>query len=89
LVKELEQLDIKQLGEKPKNHDLIKLDTPVFDEIAKTHKKKGYFLYYELKDMGILGMKPGRTRKFKISTYGLSWDQVKYVSECFLKIGGG
>ena len=89
LVNELEKIDMKQLGEKPKNHDLIKLDTPVYDNIAKTHKKKGYFLYYELKDRGIIGMKPGRTRKFKISTYGLSWEQVGYVAESFLEIGGG
>ena len=34
-------------------------------------------------------MKPGRTRKFKISTYGLSWEQVSYVAESFLEIGGG
>ena len=25
--------------------------------------------YYELKDRGIIGMKAGRTRKFKISTW--------------------
>lgn len=89
LVNELEKIDIKQIGERPKNHDLIKLDTPVYDNIAKTHKKKGYFLYYELKDRGIIGMKAGRTRKFKISTYGLSWEQVSYVAESFLEIGGG
>jgi Sep-tRNA:Cys-tRNA synthetase len=89
LVNQLEKIDIKLLGERPKNHDLIKLDTPVYDKLAKEHKKKGYFLYYELKDKGIIGIKPGRTQKFKISTYGLSWEQVSYVAESFLEIGGG
>lgn len=87
-VEEITKIDINLLGESPKNHDLIKIDTPTYDRIAREHKKKGYFLYYELKDRGIVGMKPGRTKRFKVSTYGLSWDQVKYVAESFLEIGG-
>ena len=85
-VKEIEPLGIKQLGETPHNHDLVFLETPVFDKIAKKHKRKGFFLAEELKSRGIVGIKPGRTKNFKISTYGLSWDQIKYLAESFKEI---
>ena len=74
------------MGTAPKQHDLIALETPCFDEIAKTHKKKGYFLAKDLKKKGIVGIKPGRTKRFKLSTFGLSDEQARYLAETFIEI---
>ncbi|MEW6680289.1 MAG: O-phospho-L-seryl-tRNA:Cys-tRNA synthase [bacterium] len=88
-VKEMESLGgIRQLGIRPKQHDLIRFETPVFAEVAKHHRKRGYFLYHELEKRGVVGIKPGQTDWFKLSTYGLSWDQVKYLFEVFKEING-
>ena len=87
LVEKLEALgEIKQLGEKPKQHDLVYLETPILDKIAKTKRKRGYFLAKELKKKGIIGIRPGLTKKIKFSTYGLTWPQVKYVYQAFKQI---
>jgi Sep-tRNA:Cys-tRNA synthetase len=86
-VEKMESLGgIKQLGVKPTQHDLIRLETPVLSKIAKSHRKRGYFLYYELEKRGVIGIKPGQTNWFKLSTYGLSWEQVKYLFEVFEEI---
>lgn len=75
------------LSEEPRNHTLTKVDTTQsFDTVAKTHKKRGYFLSSELKNRGITGPFAGATRKWKLNTYGLSWDQIKYVAESFIEI---
>jgi Sep-tRNA:Cys-tRNA synthetase len=74
------------LGTAPKRHDLIALETPCYDDIAKTHKKKGYFLAKDLKKKGIVGIKPGRTKRFKLSTFGLTDEQVRYLAETFIEI---
>jgi len=74
------------LGAMPKRHDLIAVETPAYDEIAKMHKKKGYFLSKELKSRGIIGIKPGRTKKFKFSTFGLNDEQLEYLVETFIDI---
>ncbi|MBN1786569.1 MAG: O-phospho-L-seryl-tRNA:Cys-tRNA synthase, partial [Candidatus Methanofastidiosa archaeon] len=74
------------LGTLPKKHDLIAIETPCYDEIAKAHKKKGYFLAKELKSRGIVGIKPGRTKRFKFSTFGLSDAQLEYLVETFIDI---
>jgi Sep-tRNA:Cys-tRNA synthetase len=75
------------LSEEPRKHTLTKVDTTQsFDTVAKTHKKRGYFLSSELKERGIMGPFAGATRKWKLNTYGLSWDQVKYVSDVFCEI---
>ncbi|MHC1597979.1 MAG: O-phospho-L-seryl-tRNA:Cys-tRNA synthase [Candidatus Methanofastidiosia archaeon] len=74
------------LGTSPKKHDIIALETPGYDNIAKTHKKRGYFLTKELKAHGIVGIKPGRTKKFKFSTYGLTDEQTRYLVESFIDI---
>ncbi|MEW6621492.1 MAG: O-phospho-L-seryl-tRNA:Cys-tRNA synthase, partial [bacterium] len=77
LVTQMEALgEIEQLGIKPTRHDLIRLKTPLFDKIAQKHRKKGYFLYSKLEKRGIIGIKPGQTQWFKLSTYGLTWEQV-------------
>ncbi|MEM2907442.1 MAG: O-phospho-L-seryl-tRNA:Cys-tRNA synthase [Candidatus Odinarchaeota archaeon] len=75
------------LGQKPRMHTLMKLDTTgSFDKIAQAHKKKGYFLYHELDRRNITGIFPGATRNFKINVYGLTWDQIRYVAEAFKEI---
>jgi len=78
--------NIKQLGDKPHNHDLIRFETPAFDKIAQKHKRKGYFLYDELLKRKIAGIKAGKTKAFDLSTYGLTKEQLKYVVDSFKDI---
>lgn len=86
-VSELEKIEgIKQLGVKPKEHDLVRFETPVFDKIASSHPRKGFFLYEELKDRKIVGIRRGQTRWFKCSVYGMTMDQVEYVIGAFRDI---
>jgi len=74
-------------SEMPRKHTLTKVDTrDSFDRVAKTHKRKGYFFYDELTKRKITGIFPGSTREFKMNTYGLSWDQVKYLADAFTEI---
>ena len=82
----LESGGFNLLGTLPKMHDLIAIETPAYDEIASRHKKRGYFLAKELKKRGIVGIKPGRTKKFKFSTYGLDREQLEYLVETFIDI---
>ena len=56
--------------------------------MAKTHKRRGFFFSDELKERGIIGEFAGATRTWKLNTYGLTWDQVKYAAESFLDIAG-
>jgi len=86
VVEKLEEIGFIQLGEKPKNHDLIKFETPILDEIAKRDKRRGFFFYEELKKRGIGGIKRGVTKEFKMSVYGLSWDTTKYVVDSIIEI---
>lgn len=75
------------LSEEPRKHALTRVDTTKsFDKIAKTHKKRGYYFSNELKKRGITGPFAGATRKWKLNTYGLSWEQIKYLSESFIEI---
>lgn len=75
------------VSEMPRKHTLTKVDTRAsFDTIARTHKRRGYFLYDELKERGVTGPFPGATRAWKLNTYGATWDQIRYVSEVFLDI---
>lgn len=77
----------KVLSEQPRKHTLTKVDTTEsFDTVAKTHKRRGFFFSDELKDRGIIGEFPGATRTWKLNTYGLSWDQIKYAAESFIAI---
>jgi Sep-tRNA:Cys-tRNA synthetase len=74
-------------SEYPRKHTLSKVDTrDSFDKIAKTHKRKGYFLSDELKKRKIVGEFAGSTRVWKLNTYGLSWNRIKYLSEAFIEI---
>ena len=84
--KEVEKLGLKQLGEKPHNHDLMFFKAPVFYEISKRHKKGRFFLYKELKKRGIVGIKPGLTKNFKLSTYQLNKEELKKIIDAFVEI---
>lgn len=87
LVGELERIEgVKQLGERPKKHTLMHFETGPFFSVSQTHKRKGYFLYDELRERKIVGIQPGLTKHFKLNTYGLSWEQVRYVAQAFLEI---
>ena len=80
VVEQLERIKgVKQLGVKPKMHTLIHLETPCFYEVSKRHKRRGFFLYEELRERGIVGIQPGLTKHFKFNVYGLSWSQVKHL----------
>lgn len=79
--------DSKIVSEYPRQHTLTKVDTSdSFDRIAKTHKRRGYFLSDELKKKKITGEFAGSTRIWKLNTYGLSWNKVKYLTEAFIEI---
>jgi Sep-tRNA:Cys-tRNA synthetase len=75
------------VSEYPRKHTLSRVDTrESFDQIAKTHKRRGYFLSDELKKRKIVGEFAGSTRVWKLNTYGLSWERIKYLSEAFIAI---
>ncbi len=88
-VEKMEKIgDIKQIGVRPKKHDLVRFETPLFDKIAKKHPKRGFFLYEELKRRKILGIKRGQTKWFKCSVYGFSDEQIEYIVNSFKEISG-
>jgi len=86
-VKEMEKLgEIIQLGVKPKEHDLVRFETPIFDNIARSHPRRGFFLYEELKKRRIVGIKRGQTRWFKCSVYSMTMEQIEYIIDAFKDI---
>ncbi len=77
----------KILSEMPRKHCLTKVDTTgSFNKIAQTHKRRGFFFSDELKAKRIVGEFVGATRAWKLNTYGLTWDQVKYLAEALQDI---
>jgi Sep-tRNA:Cys-tRNA synthetase len=87
LVEELEKIEgVKALGKQPKQHTLTQFESESFHQASEQYTKKGYFLYNELKKRGIVGLHIGMTKHFKVNTYGLSWDQVRYVANAFQEI---
>jgi Sep-tRNA:Cys-tRNA synthetase len=77
------------LSQMPRLHTLSKVDTTgSFDTVAKTHKRRGFFFSDELKERGIAGEFAGATRTWKLNTYGLTWNQVKYTADAILEIAG-
>jgi len=82
----LEKFGIKQLGEKPHNHDLMFFESEKLYEISKKHKEGGFFLYKELKENNIWGIKPGLTKHFKLSTFASSKEELEKVLEVFRRI---
>ena len=83
---ELEKLELKQLGEKPHQHDLMFFKSEQFYEISKKHPKGRFFLYSELKKRGIVGIKPGLTKMFKLSTFEISKEELQKVIGAFKEI---
>ncbi|MDD1729338.1 MAG: aminotransferase class V-fold PLP-dependent enzyme, partial [Methanospirillum sp.] len=77
----------KIVSEYPRKHALTKVDTTgSFDKIAATHKRRGFFFSDELSARGIVGEFAGATRTWKLSTYGLSWEKVRYLADSFTEI---
>jgi Sep-tRNA:Cys-tRNA synthetase len=83
---EMEKLGIKQLGEKPHRHDLMFFESEALFQISQKHKKGAYFLYEELKNNKIWGIKPGLTKHFKISTFAATTEELKTVINTFRNI---
>jgi len=86
LTSELEKIGVNQLGEKPTNHDLIFFTSEVLYKISETHKKKRFYLYDELKRRGVVGIKAGLTKHFKLSTFGKTREQVEHIAWAFADI---
>ena len=82
----LEERGLIQIGDRPHNHDLIFFEAPVFFEISQRAKKGRYFLYKELKARNIHGIKPGLTKFFKLSTYGVGREDLTVVVAAFDEI---
>ena len=75
------------LSELPRRHTLSAFNTErSFDVVARTHKRRGFFLHDELRRRKITGLTPGMTKELKLNVYGLTWEQVKYVAEAFKEI---
>jgi Sep-tRNA:Cys-tRNA synthetase len=85
-VKELQEIGVNQMGIKPTEHDLNFFESDVLYKISEKHKKKRFYLYHELKERGVLGIKAGLTKHFKLSTYGKTKEQVKHVADAFKEI---
>jgi len=82
----LEDLGIMQMGDKPHDHDLMFFKAPVLYDISQTAKKGRYFLYRELKQRNIHGIKSGLTKYFKLSTFQVGRENLKYVADSFEEI---
>ncbi|MEM3737726.1 MAG: O-phospho-L-seryl-tRNA:Cys-tRNA synthase [Candidatus Bathyarchaeia archaeon] len=86
-IEEMERLDsVRLMGERPHRHHLLCFDTPVFYEISKYHKRRGFFLAEDMRQRGITGLHRGISKHIKLSTYGLNWDQLKQVRDAFVEI---
>ncbi|MEM2111524.1 MAG: hypothetical protein QXX08_06570, partial [Candidatus Bathyarchaeia archaeon] len=78
--------DIMLLGERPHNHHLLHFETPIFWEISKHHRRRGFFLAEEMQDKGIIGLHKGLSKHVKFSLYGLEWDEIRKVRDAFFDI---
>lgn len=86
-IKKLEDTGkFKLFGQNPHNHDLMFFEAPGFFNISEKTKRGRYFLYDELKDKKIHGIKPGLTKNFKMSTFGLGAEKVNFVADSFIDI---
>ncbi len=73
-------------GQNPHNHDLMFFEAPGFFNISEKAKRGRYFLYDELKDKKIHGIKPGLTKNFKMSTFGLGQEKLDFITDSFIDI---
>ncbi len=78
--------DIMLLGERPKRHHLLHFETPLFWEISKKHKRKGFFLAEEMLKRKIVGLHKGLSKHIKLSVYGLSDEERERVLTAFEEI---
>jgi len=86
-VGEMEKLGGSTLvGERPHRHHLLHFETPLFGEISKRHKRRGFFLADEMLGRRIVGLQRGLSRHIKLSVYGLSWDEVREVRDAFYDV---
>ncbi len=86
-VSKLEEIDgIQQIGVRPTEHDLVRFNSPTLHKIGLKHQRKGFYLYEELKNRNIVGIKRGQTKWFKCSTFGMSQEQRLYIAESFKEI---
>jgi len=85
---QLENLGLKQLGEKPHKHDLMFFESDKLYEISKTHKDGAFFLYKELKKNNIWGIKPGLTKNFKLSTFAANKENLEKFIKVFMNVLG-
>lgn len=83
---QLENLGFRQLGDRPHRHDLMFFEAQNLYEISQRAKDGRYFLYKELKERNIHGIKPGLTKFFKLSTFGLPRSELKVVIDAFDEI---
>jgi Sep-tRNA:Cys-tRNA synthetase len=83
---EMEKLGMKQQGDRPHNHDLMFFLAENLYQISQKAKKGRYFLYRDLLERGICGIKPGLTRQFKLSTFGLPRAELERVLQAFGEI---
>jgi Sep-tRNA:Cys-tRNA synthetase len=89
LIEQLERIEgTRQMGIKPKQHTLVHMESEGFFKASEKHKRRGFFLYDELRRRGIVGIQPGLTKHFKLNTYGLSREKVEKVAKAFLEIAG-
>jgi Sep-tRNA:Cys-tRNA synthetase len=79
----LEEMGFIQRGQKPHSHDLMFFEAPRFYEISEKAKNGRYFLYRELKERNIHGIKSGLTKYFKLSTFGLGMEKLEAVADAF------
>jgi len=87
LIEQLERIEgTRQLGIKPKQHTLIHIESGGLYKASQAHKRRGFFLYDELKRRGIVGIQAGLTKHFKLNTYGLTKAKVERVAKAFLEI---
>jgi len=86
-IREIEKLDdIMLMGERPHRHHLLHFETPIFWEISKHHKRRGFFLAEEMIKKGIVGLHRGLSKHVKLSLYGLERHEVERVKEAFQEI---
>jgi Sep-tRNA:Cys-tRNA synthetase len=83
-IKRLEETgEFKLFGQNPHQHDLMFFEAPGFFKISEKTKKGRFFLYNELKEKKIHGIRPGLTKNFKISTYGVGKENLNFIADTF------
>jgi Sep-tRNA:Cys-tRNA synthetase len=86
-IDRLEEIDdLMLLGERPHRHHLLHFETPVFWEISKHHKRRGFFLAEEMFKRGIVGLHKGLSKHVKLSIYGLGDQEIEKVVAAFEEI---